>query len=484
MNEATETVIRVPPEALASRPYGVEVAARMADLFDALNRATNEPPAERDTDPEVAAEADLVDEIACWERAKARSEARQVKAMAALAASPMFAGCAEHGNHDPKHGVRSAASIVSAELRISPWLARSRVQLACELVDELPAVVEAMADGRTDAYKARVLADETRPLAEHAELRRRVVERLLQKADKQTGAQLRGAASKAVLAADPASAKERHQRARKQREFQPPCPEPDGMASMLLRLPAEDAMAFWISVDAAARHVKTTAPDDPRTLAQIRADILADLGWSALSAGHLGCCNPDCAHLSHKLGERRGKPAHVGVTVPFSTVFGMDEQSGDLHGYGPITADVARKLAGDGVWRRLLTDPVSGALRDYGRTRYTPPSDLAEFIVMRDRTCSFPTCTWPAEACDLDHTVPFADGGSTADDNLGPAHRGHHNDHTHHGWRVVQPEYGRFVWIAPTGHGYEVDPEVIGPFLDEAPDPEPPPEVDPDPPPF
>jgi hypothetical protein len=479
MNEATETVIRVPAEVLASRPFGVEVAARMADLLEALNRATSDAPAERDTDPEVAAEADLVDEISCWERAKARADARQMKAMAALAGSPMFAGCAEHGHHDPTHGVRGAASIVSAELRISPGHARTRVELACELVGQLPAVAEAMAAGRIDAYKARVIAEETRPLAEHPDLRRRVVNRLLAKADKQTGSPLRAAARKAVLAADPASAQERHQRARRQREVQPPWPEADGMAAMLLRLPAEDALAFWTAVDAAARHVKTTNPDEPRTLAQLRADIVADLGWSALAAGHLGCCNPDCAHVSDKLGEHRGRPAHVGVTVPFSTLLGTDEQPGDLHGYGPITADVARKLAADGVWRRLLTDPVTGVLRDYGTTRYTPPADLAEFIVTRDRTCRFPTCTWPAQACDLDHTVSFADGGPTADFNLGPAHRGHHNDHTHHGWWVEQPEPGRFIWTAPTGHTYQVDPEVIGPFLED-----PQPENDPDPPPF
>jgi hypothetical protein len=399
-------------------------------------------------------------------------------AMAALADSPMFAGCDQHGHDDPKHGARGAASIVSAELRISPGLARSRVELACELVTELPAVIDALAAGRIDAYKARILADETRPLAEHPELRRRVVGRALANADKQTSAQLRAAVRTLVLAADPAGAKDRHERARKSRGLFPPWPEPDGMASLLLRLPAEDAFAFWTAVDAAARQVKTSNPDDPRTLTQIRADIVADLGWTALSAGHLGCCNPDCAHLSHKLGEHRGQPAHVGVTVPYSTLFGTDEQPADLHGYGPITADVARRLAAGGVWRRLLTDPVNGVLRDYGHTRYTPPSDLAEFIVTRDRTCNFPTCTWPAQACDLDHTVPFAEGGSTADDNLGPAHRAHHNDRTHHGWRVEQPEPGRFIWIAPTGHHYAMDPEVIAPFL------EPPPEVDPDPPPF
>jgi hypothetical protein len=45
----------------------------MLDLMEALGRAVVDPPAKRDRDPEVAAEAVLVDEIGCWERAKARA---------------------------------------------------------------------------------------------------------------------------------------------------------------------------------------------------------------------------------------------------------------------------------------------------------------------------------------------------------------------------------------------------------------------------
>ena len=486
MFEATETVIRVPAHVLASRPHGVEVAAGVTDLLGALHRAASEPPTERDTDPAVAAEADLVDEISCWERAKARAEARQLQAMAALAASPMFAGCAEHGQQDPTHGVRGAASIVSAELGISPGQARSRVELACELVEQLPAIVAAMAAGRIDSYKARVLAEETRPLAEHTDLRQRVGERLLARADRRTPTQLRMAARRAVLAADPVGAEERHQRARKQRALYPPCRELDDMASLWLRLPADEALAVWVAVDAAARHTKSTNPDERRSLEQLRADIVADLGWSALSNGHLGCCNPDCAHISHKLGERRGRPVHVGVTMPVTTLIGLDDQPAELAGYGPITPDVARRLAADGVWRRLLTDPATGVLLKYGTTRYTPPADLAEFIVQRDRTCRFPTCTHPADTCDFDHTIPAEHGGPTSAGNGGPLHRGHHVDKTHHDWRLEQPEPGRFVWTAPTGHTYQVDPEIIGPLLaaDEPLGPGAVTEADPDPPPY
>jgi len=47
---------------------------------------------------------------------------------------------------------------------------------------------------------------------------------------------------------------------------------------------------------------------------------------------------------------------------------------------GGDPADVARELATDATWRRLLHDPTSGELLDVGRTTYRPPAALAEFI--------------------------------------------------------------------------------------------------------
>jgi Domain of unknown function (DUF222) len=241
-------------------------------------------------------------------------------------------------------------------------------------------------------------------------------------------------------------------------------------------------------MDAAARRAQTDHPDDPRTLDQLRADTLAELCWSALELGHLGCCNAACEHVHQPFGARRGRAAAVGVTVPISTLIGIDDQPAHLHGYGPITAETARRFAANGTWRRLLTDPATGALLEYGTTRYAPPADLVEHVNARDRSCRFPTCTHPAETCDFDHTVPANVGGPTSPSNGGPLHRRHHNDKTHHGWRLEQPDPGRFVWTAPTGHIYEVDPEIIGPILgdlqppDRPPSGSPPLELEPDPP--
>ncbi len=468
---APTRAVRAPFAGLASRPHGIAVAAGIVDLADAIARATADEPT-RDHNEEAEAEAELVDAISCWERAKSTTDARQVRAMAALARRPMFAGCAEHGVDDSDHGIRTAASIVSAELRISPGHARNRVELACELVECLPDTLAALAAGRIDMYRARVLVEETRPLATNPELRARVEGELLVKAGRQTGTQLRAVARRAVLAIDPTSAEERHTRARSGRGIQPPVPEPDAMASCLIRMAAEDLAAFWTAIDSAARHARARNPDDPRTLDQLRADTLAELCWSALEVGHLGCCNPACGHVNQSFGTRHGRGASVGVTVPISTLLGLDDQPAHLHGYGPITAEVARRIAANGTWRRLLTDPVTGALLDYGTTRYTPPTDLVEHVNTRDRSCRFPTCTHPAETCDFDHTTPAREGGPTSASNGGPLHRGHHVDKTHHGWRLVQPEPGRFVWTAPTGHVYEVDPEIIGPLLGDPPPPD------------
>jgi len=172
-------VVRVPFAALAARPGGVEAAyhavqltrlAGVADPAAAADPAVSVEP----WDEAVAVEHDLVDLIAAVERVNAGAEAAQLRAIAELAGRAMFAGCAEHGHGDPAHGIRGAASVVSAELRLPPTAAVQRVATACELVDSLPATLAALAAGRIDGYRARVIAEQTRPLAQTPRLRRQV----------------------------------------------------------------------------------------------------------------------------------------------------------------------------------------------------------------------------------------------------------------------------------------------------------------------
>jgi hypothetical protein len=65
---------------------------------------------------------------------------------------------------------------------------------------------------------------------------------------------------------------------------------------------------------------------------------------------------------------------------------------------------------------------------------YAPPPDLARFVIARDRTCRFPTCTAQAALGDLDHRAPFP-RGSTSEDNVHALCRTHHLMKTLGLWR-------------------------------------------------
>ena len=90
-----------------------------------------------------------------------------------------------------------------------------------------------------------------------------------------------------------------------------------------------------------------------------------------------------------------------------STLIGADDQPAELVGHGPIPAGLAREIAADAVWRRLVTDPLSGTVLDYGRTTYHPPAALADHVRVRDVYCRFPGCRRRAADAELDHVVAW-----------------------------------------------------------------------------
>ena len=197
------------------------------------------------------------------------------------------------------------------------------------------------------------------------------------------------------------------------------------------------------AVDALA---SVTSADDPRTADQRRADALVDLGVAALH--------------DPLLPKAQGMRPSIQVTVALSTLLGTDEQPGELAGHGPIPASVARRLAADqsGTWRRLVTDPVTGQLLDYGQDTYRPPKDLAEFVIARDQVCTFTGCDRSACRCDLDHRTPYSQGGSTCSQNLGPLCERHHTGKHQAGWTPHRHEDGSTTWISPTKHTYRSRP--------------------------
>ena len=150
------------------------------------------------------------------------------------------------------------------------------------------------------------------------------------------------------------------------------------------------------------------------------------------------------------------KPVTINVTIDLPTLLNMAENPGQLSGYGPIPASLARELAADGNWKRFITDPTSGELLDIGRKSYRPSQHLVYFLIARDRTCRFPGCRYPAHRSDIDHVTPWDDGGKTTPQNLGSLCRRHHRLKTHGGWKVTSARDGSCEWISPNGKHYLV----------------------------
>ncbi|WP_324653604.1 DUF222 domain-containing protein [Georgenia sp. H159] len=126
----------------------------------------------------------------------------------------------------------------------------------------------------------------------------------------------------------------------------------------------------------------------------------------------------------------------------------------ELEGYGPISPAVARAAALGGTWRRIVTDPLSGTVVDYGRARYRPPAALAELVRLRDGTCVRAGCSSPARTCQLDHVEPWSGTGTTSLIDLADLCDRDHLVKTSGAFRLRHLGGGDFRWTTPSGHTY------------------------------
>ena len=103
----------------------------------------------------------------------------------------------------------------------------------------------------------------------------------------------------------------------------------------------------------------------------------------------------------------------VDLHIDLTTLAGLDSNPGEIPGFGPIIADVARKVAAgqhDSEWRVTVTDPESGLVAWNGITRRRPNLTQRRYLEARNRRCVFPGCRMPAIDSDIDHTRDFATG--------------------------------------------------------------------------
>ncbi len=290
----------------------------------------------------------LVDYLKASERQASWTASLQLRAVAELAgrkSAPDGDGTGGVAGRLPTGQINEFVDVeIAAALHLSRSAAAAKLGLALRL-HELTAVSTALRQGVIDLPRARVFADGLIGLDD--ETATVLSERLLVRAARQTASQLRSCLQRAVLAVNPAAAEEAHQQAIDERRVVL-TPVANGMTEFWALLPADAGAALYGAVTALADQAKTR--DDHRSIDQRRADVLGDLGYSVLD--------------NHELPPRHRRRPHLLVTVAATTLLGLDEEPGELAGYGPIPASMARRLAEDGTWRRILTDPVSGTLLD------------------------------------------------------------------------------------------------------------------------
>lgn len=365
--------------------------------------------------PELAR---LVDEVVAVDRAMAGLAAARFELIERARAMAVEPGPSQARSArapvDLAH--RAFRAELACALLVPERTAERLINEAFVLVHRLPATLAALAAGETTAAHARVIVDGTVGLTE-AE-RADVEAEALDTASEVTPPQLERRVRTARERRSPHDHVQRVERARRDRYVQL-SPEVDGMAWLSALLPAPQAVAIHARLDAAARAARHAA--DPRTLGQLKADLLCDAllgeGGSSLS----------------------GIRPSVVVTVPALTLLGRSGEAAELEGYGPIDPATARRLTAEApTLQRLLTHPESGVALSLGRHRYRIPDELRRWLRLRDGGCRFPGCTRAVAACDLDHTVDWARDGETVHDNLAHLCRGHHTLKHHAGWRVQQ----------------------------------------------
>lgn len=410
---------------------------------------------------------------------------------------------------------------IAAALRISPNTAQHRIDTANLLVHHLPETTRALADGSISTAHANAIARESAPLiygGADKSIIAKIEAKALASAEFATPNQISVAIRKAVAQVSPQELEERFASAREGRKVI--CyPERDGMATISALLTAPDARLVMRSLEQRIKAEQDGSKSQWRSADQRRADAFVEIltnservSQTARVAANSNVSqsgiNPNSSHADANVDSLhadmnvhsqhadvnvgsqhadmnvgaslaqvnpqsvpfnnihptsgKGSAMTINVIVDLPTLLGLAENPAELSGYGAIPASLARELAASHQWRRFITDPVTGALLEVGRERYQPPAALVDFINARDKTCRFPGCRRAAELSDIDHAIPWEEGGETSPANLGALCRRHHRLKTHGGWKIESNPDGSCTWISPYGKSYFMPARPFG----------------------
>ncbi len=328
--------------------------------------------------------------------------------------------------------LNGAAEELATMLTISPRSADHRLDSAIGLC-ERELLWGALLDGRIDQTKANMIRD---LLSEVPDPRREELELIaIGYGQSHTGHQLRKKLMALTCEKDPDDALRKKAIDRREVWVRP---TGHGMADVVAYLSIEHAEILMQALEKLAGSPECADPyeqGDERTAGQRRADAL--VGFLDL-------------HTTVTV--------NVDVVISAESLIGDNDWTPESKRLGPMASEVARQLcmSPDARWRRLVTDPVTGALNAMGTVKYRIPEHVRDAIKARDVVCRFPGCHTRAEFFDCDHVVPHP-AGATCPSNLAGLCRRHHRTKTFSAWRVQrdpQTPGHDLIWTSPLGHTY------------------------------
>ena len=442
---------------------------------------------------EFVASAGSCKSVAAWARVESAASARRLAAMVAI----LDRRYSEDGSAEREQWCMDNWGAVAAEIgvqqNITTGAAAYQLSIAVGLRDRLPRVAALFFEGAvsfrlvaTIVNRTVLVTDRDAQAAVDADLERAL-------ADWTPMSEDRAAVTiDSIVAEHDPHAVRRSQTKAKGRSVGIDLDDSGaGLASLWATLFAHDARALDARLDALA---ETVCPADPRTTDQRRSDAI---GAMAVGADGLSClcADDDCpAGQSDPVGN--GTVVYVVVNddtlddrsdVAIAQDTALDGEQpprfdrpvlemtlaeiratprpapspatrpGMILGGPFVPGAVTRRAALDAVIRKVFHPGDSPP-----EPRYVPSHLLAEFVRCRDLTCRFPGCDEPATDCDLDHSIAWADGGSTCASNLRCLCRRHHLLKTFwggpHGWRDRQLPDGTIEWTSPDGRVHVTHP--------------------------
>ncbi len=327
----------------------------------------------------------------------------------------------------------SSAMEIRAALHLTRRAADIELAFALDLRQRFPRVSAMLGLGVLDVRRARTIERETRHLSDAAA--RGVADRVAGAAPSMTTGQLASRLRRVCIEVDPGQAEQRYEQSVADRRVVLE-PTEMGTANVLgLDLPPHRAALVTRRVNRIARSLRGGI--ETRTMDQLRADVFLDL----LLGG----------------GTAEKGAGVVDIRVDLDTLTALTDHPGDLAGYGPVIADVARHVVEDqpdSEWRYTVTDTRDGRVVHNGTTRRRPSADQRRSVEAHNPTCVFPGCRMPGADCDLDHRVPWSECGRTSADDLKPLCRHDHVGRHRFRWNYEILSNDDCRWTSRLGHTY------------------------------